>query len=63
MVYLPSEGRCYIKAVSPPLEPLHKSKRGEVVLMGNGRWVKALRFVVCFIIALLLMILTAQKAC
>ena len=31
--------------------------------MGNGRWVKALRFVVCFIIALLLMILTAQKAC
>lgn len=31
--------------------------------MGDGLGVKALRFVVCFIIALLLMIATAQKAC
>ena len=31
--------------------------------MGNGRGKNVLRFVVCFIIALLLMILTAQKAC
>lgn len=30
--------------------------------MGDGRGVKALRFVVCFIIVLALMILTAQKA-
>lgn len=31
--------------------------------MGDGRGRKLLRFVVCFIIALLLMILAAQKAC
>ena len=31
--------------------------------MGDGRRTKVLRFVVCFIIALLLMIATAQKAC
>ena len=31
--------------------------------MGNGRGGELLRYVVCFIIALLLMILTAQKAC
>lgn len=30
--------------------------------MGDGRWAKALRFLVCFIIVLLLMIATAQKA-
>ena len=31
--------------------------------MGNGRWVKALRIVFWFIVALALMIATAQKAC
>ncbi len=30
--------------------------------MGNGRGVKALRFVICFILALALMILIAPKA-
>ena len=30
--------------------------------MGNGRWVKILRFLVWFIIVLALMIATAQKA-
>ncbi len=33
------------------------------MLMGNGRWAQALRIVVWFIIVLLLMIATAQKAC
>ncbi len=32
------------------------------MLMGNGRWAKALRIVVWFIIVLLMMIATAQKA-
>ena len=36
---------------------------GEVVLMGDERWVKALRAVFWSIIALALMIATAQKAC
>lgn len=31
--------------------------------MGRGRRAQALRFVIWFIIVLLLMILTAQKAC
>lgn len=31
--------------------------------MGNGRGAKVLRYIVCFIIALALMLLTAQKAC
>lgn len=31
--------------------------------MGDGLWTNVLRFIVCFIIALLLKILTAQKAC
>lgn len=31
--------------------------------MGDGLGTNVLRFIVCFIIALLLMILTAQKAC
>ncbi len=30
--------------------------------MGDGRWTKVLRFLVCFIIVLLLMIATAPKA-
>ena len=30
--------------------------------MGNGRWAKALRFLVWFVIVLALMIATAQKA-
>lgn len=40
-----------------------KYPTGEVVRMGNGRWAQALRYIVCFIIALLVMIATAQKAC
>ena len=31
--------------------------------MGDGRWAQALRFLVWFVIVLLLMITTAQKAC
>jgi len=33
------------------------------MLMGNGRWVKALRFVVCFVIILTVMIYISPKAC
>lgn len=47
--------RCYIKRLATSL-------RREVMLMGNGRGVKALRFLVCFIIVLFLMIATAPKA-
>ena len=39
------------------------SPRKGVVQMGNGRWAQALRFLVCFIIALALMILITPKAC
>jgi len=31
--------------------------------MGKERWMKILRFVVCVIITLLVMLLTAPKAC
>ncbi len=31
--------------------------------MGYGRWVKTLRFVVCFIIVLVVMIYISPKAC
>ena len=31
--------------------------------MGHGRWAKALRYIVWAIVALALMIATAQKAC
>lgn len=34
----------------------------EVMLMGNGRWAKALRIVVWFIIVLMMMTATAPKA-
>lgn len=34
-----------------------------VMRMGNGRWTQVLRILVSFIIALAMMILTAQKAC
>ena len=37
--------------------------KGEVVLMGDELWTKVLRFVVCFLIALALMMATARKAC
>ena len=33
------------------------------MLMGNARWVKALRFVVCFIVILMVMIYISPKAC
>ena len=47
---------------------LHKRRlatplRKGVMRMGNGRGAKVLRYIVCFIIALALMLLTAQKAC
>jgi len=38
-------------------------RRGEVVQMGNGRGMKVLRFVVCAAITVLVMLLTAPKAC
>lgn len=63
MVYWPLEGRCYIKAVSSPFEPLRKSQRGEVMLMGRGRWTQVLRYIVWAIVAFALMAATAQKAC
>lgn len=53
--------RCYIKAVGP--FPPDKFQMEEVVRMGNGRWVKTLRFVVCVLITILVMVLTAPKAC
>ena len=31
--------------------------------MGNGRWMKILRFVVCFIIILAVMVSISPKAC
>ena len=31
--------------------------------MGDGRWAKVLRFVVCFILTLLVMIYITPKAC
>lgn len=55
--------RCYILAVGPPFEPLEEIQRREVVLMGNGRWAKALRFLVCAVITILVMLLTTPKAC
>lgn len=33
------------------------------MLMGSGRWAQVLRIVIWFIIVLMLMIATAQKAC
>ena len=35
----------------------------EVMRMGDGRWTKVLRFVVCFILTLLVMIYITPKAC
>ncbi len=31
--------------------------------MGNGRWAKALRFVVCLVIILAMMVYISPKAC
>jgi hypothetical protein len=31
--------------------------------MGHGRWAKVLRFLVCLLITMLVMIYTAPKAC
>ena len=31
--------------------------------MGNGRWAKVLRFAVCFVIIVLMMLYIAPKAC
>ena len=50
------KGRCYIE------RRLATSLRRGVRLMGDGRGVKALRFAICFIIALAVMILIAPKA-
>lgn len=37
--------------------------RGKVVLMGDGRWAKVLRFVVCVLIILWMLAYTSLKAC
>ena len=50
------EGHCYIKAVG------HSLKKG-VRLMGDKRWMKVLRFVLCVMFTVLVMVLTAPKAC
>ena len=56
-----TEGRCCIKAVSPPFAPLRKSNMG-----GGGTWMwknrlfAVLRFVVIFVITALLL---TTKAC
>ena len=42
---------------------LATSLRREVRPMGNGRWTKVLRFVVCFIIIFLMMVYISPKAC
>lgn len=39
------------------------SLRGEVMRMGNGRRAKALRFAVCFLMILAIMIYISPKAC
>ena len=56
------KARCYILAVGPPYLKVESMTR-EVVLMGNGRGMKVLRFVVCAVITVLVMLLTAPKAC
>ena len=43
--------------------PEAKSNKGEVVQMGNGRWTNVLRFVVCVVVTLMVMLLTAPTAC
>ncbi len=40
----------------------HSPRKG-VMLMGNGRGAKALRFLVCFIITFLVLIYISPKAC
>ena len=42
---------------------LATSLRREVMPMGNGRWAKVLRFLVCFIIIFLMMVYISPKAC
>ncbi len=53
--------RCYIKAVSP--RPSRRSKMRGVVLMGNDIRKIIFRFVVCAVIVILIMLLTAPKVC
>ncbi len=49
------------KAVSSPFpRPL---PRGEVMRMGNERWNKILRFALCVVIAIMVMLVMAPKAC
>lgn len=51
-------------AVGPPLLPLCKFQMGEVVLMGNGRWIfVVLRWVLSFLVTLWILIQLAPKAC
>ena len=50
------EGHCYIKAVG------HSLEKG-VRLMGDKRWMKVLRFVLCVMFTVLVTVLTAPKAC
>ena len=55
--------RCYIWRLAHRLYLMAKSIMREVVQMGNGRRAKVLRFVVCAAITVLVMLLTAPKAC
>ncbi len=66
-----TQRRGYNKKATPEGEAeralLHKRRlatplRKGVMPMGDGRWAKALRVLVWFVIVLLVMILTAQKA-
>ena len=41
---------------------LATSLRREVKLMGNERWMKVLRFLLCFILAFLILMYLAPKA-
>ena len=51
-------------AVGPPLLPQCKFQMGEVVLMGNGRWIfVVLRYVVVTILVLWLLTVLGPKAC
>ena len=43
--------------------PNAKSAMGEVRLMGNERWMKILRFALCVLFTVLVMVLTTPKAC
>ncbi len=45
------------------MNPKQISQRGEVMQMGNERWIKFLRFVLCVVITILVMLTLAPQAC